>query len=186
LFYQFISVQYGESPDSYSKEINELESLRASAIHATRDYSGCATLKKYYCQLHFLKSRFPMTEGSPIAVNFSWYDIFSDQVHSWSDIEFEISSVLFNIGALHSEVACADSRTTVDDMKVNITSYSGTLIHSQNIPIFTPESEMLWSKLPVLGGFFYFLFFTSKTPFFPYRSAEDKKFYQKDPFPSTC
>ncbi len=69
---QFISNHYNEEPDSYSNEIHELESLRASAVHVSKDYSGCSTLKKYFCQLNFLKSRFPMNEEGSCAVSFSW------------------------------------------------------------------------------------------------------------------
>jgi len=64
---------YHEDPDAYSSEINELETLRAAAVHVAKDYTGCSTLKRYFCQLNFLKSRFPLNEGSPFAITFSWY-----------------------------------------------------------------------------------------------------------------
>lgn len=72
-FPQYIRDHYHEDPDSYSAEIHELEGLRASAIHASRDFTGCSTLKKYYCQLHYLLSRFPLNENSSIAVTFNWW-----------------------------------------------------------------------------------------------------------------
>jgi len=72
LFLKFIRSMYGEDPDSYSNEVNALESLRAGAVHVTKDLGGVATLKKYFAQLHFLKSRFPLHEGQPCALSFSW------------------------------------------------------------------------------------------------------------------
>jgi len=75
LFVQFIRDHYNEDGESYGNEINELESLRAGAIHVSKDVTGCSTLKKYFCQLNFLKSRFPLQEGGLCAVSFSWYDM---------------------------------------------------------------------------------------------------------------
>lgn len=46
--------------------------LRASAVRPSKDVNGVQLLKKYYCQLHFLKSRFPMEENQDAAVPFSW------------------------------------------------------------------------------------------------------------------
>ncbi|CAL8111900.1 unnamed protein product [Orchesella dallaii] len=119
----FISNHFNEDPDSYGNEIHELESLRASAIHVSKDYSGCSTLKKYFCQLNFLKSRFPMNEGATCAISFSWYDVYSENVHGWSDVDFEMSCVLYNIGALHSELGALDNRQTADGMKTSCTHF---------------------------------------------------------------
>ena len=41
----------------------------------SRDFTGCSTLKKYYSQLHFLQSRFPMKEDGDAAISFTWYTI---------------------------------------------------------------------------------------------------------------
>jgi hypothetical protein len=38
----------------------------------TRDFVGCATLKRYYAQLHLMYGRFPMGEGGEAAVAFTW------------------------------------------------------------------------------------------------------------------
>ena len=71
-FFQYIRDHYNEDPDGYSKEIQELESLRAAAVKAPMDFTGCATLKKYFCQLHFLLSRFPLGEDKNMSVVFHW------------------------------------------------------------------------------------------------------------------
>ena len=73
----FFSLSIQESAKSYRKAIEELETLRKSAVEASRDFVGCATLKKYYAQLNLLQSRFPMKEGEPAAVIFAWDDPFS-------------------------------------------------------------------------------------------------------------
>lgn len=44
--------------------------------------------------------------------------MFSEHVHGWSDVDFEMSCILYNIGALHSELGALDNRQTADGMKV--------------------------------------------------------------------
>lgn len=70
--HQYIRDFYHEDPESYSGEIHKLEALRATAVHPANDVTGCSVLKKYYCQLHFLQSRFPMGKDGAASVNFSW------------------------------------------------------------------------------------------------------------------
>lgn len=70
--FQYIANFYNEDPEAYITEISKLDSLRASAAHPSPDVSGIQTLKKYYCQLHFLKSRFPMDPGQPCFIEFEW------------------------------------------------------------------------------------------------------------------
>ena len=43
-----------------------------NAIHVTRDFVGCATLKRYYSQLNLMNGRFPMGEGGESAITFTW------------------------------------------------------------------------------------------------------------------
>lgn len=74
-FLQYIQEFYNDDPESYNNEIHQLESLRSMAVRPPVDMAGCALLKKYYCQLHFLQSRFPMYKEGPAAVRFIWYKI---------------------------------------------------------------------------------------------------------------
>ncbi|XP_050712311.1 tyrosine-protein phosphatase non-receptor type 23-like isoform X2 [Eriocheir sinensis] len=120
---QYIRDHYNEDPESYSTEIHELESLRASATHAPHDFTGCSLLKKYYCQLHFLMSRFPLSENPSIAVTFNWYDIYSSVVYNVADIKYEMACILYNIGALHTDLGAMDARNTPDGMKISCTHF---------------------------------------------------------------
>ncbi|XP_046386380.1 tyrosine-protein phosphatase non-receptor type 23 isoform X2 [Ischnura elegans] len=120
---QYIRDFYHEDPESYSKEIKDLTTLRNNAVRAPKDVTGCSILKQYYCQLHSLQSRFPMMEDGAAAVNFSWLDCFSGVVYSASDIRYEMGCVLFNVGSLHSILGAADSRTSADGMKMSCTHF---------------------------------------------------------------
>lgn len=70
--FQYIASFYHEDPESYNEQVHNLDALRGIATRPAIDVNGCQLLKKYYCQLHFLKSRFPMEEGQPCATTFFW------------------------------------------------------------------------------------------------------------------
>ncbi|XP_063922824.1 tyrosine-protein phosphatase non-receptor type 23 isoform X2 [Zophobas morio] len=120
---QYIASFYNEDPESYGTEINNLESLRSAALRAPIDVTGCQLLKKYYCQLHFLKSRFPMHEYQAAAVFFSWKDNYTSLQCSVQDIRFEMMCILYNIGAVHTQLGALDSRATPDGLKMACTHF---------------------------------------------------------------
>ncbi|XP_017793028.1 PREDICTED: tyrosine-protein phosphatase non-receptor type 23 [Habropoda laboriosa] len=115
---QYIRDFYNEDPESYSHEIHQLESLRAMAIRPPINVTGCSLLKKYYCQLHFLQSRFPMGKDGAAAVTFTWRDTYANMVCSLANIRFEIISILYNIGAMHTQLGALTERTSADGMKM--------------------------------------------------------------------
>lgn len=120
---KYIATFYGEDPDSYTTEINNLESMRATAVRPSMDVNGVQLLKKYYCQLHFLKSRFPMEENQDASVHFSWRNNQLDLNYSSSDIQFELMVIMYNIGALHSYLGSSDSRNSPEGMKMSCTHF---------------------------------------------------------------
>ncbi|XP_063977108.1 tyrosine-protein phosphatase non-receptor type 23 isoform X3 [Diachasmimorpha longicaudata] len=115
---QYIRDFYNEDPESYSNEIHQLEHLRGMASRPPIAVTGCSVLKKYYCQLHFVQSRFPMRPDEPAAVSFSWKDPYTTMVFTLSNIRFELMSILYNIGAIHSQLGSKTERTSADGMKL--------------------------------------------------------------------
>ncbi|XP_043498928.1 tyrosine-protein phosphatase non-receptor type 23 isoform X1 [Polistes fuscatus] len=115
---QYIRDFYNEDPESYTNEIHQLESLRTMAVRPPLDMAGCLLLKKYYCQLHFLQSRFPMGKDGGAAITFTWRDTYANMVCSLASIRFEIISILYNIGAMHTQLGARTERTTADGMKM--------------------------------------------------------------------
>lgn len=69
---QYIAECYREDPESYNNEIHQLEGLRSAAVRPAIDKTGLVALKRYFCQLRGLQSRFPMAKGQPAAVTFAW------------------------------------------------------------------------------------------------------------------
>ncbi|GBP56767.1 Tyrosine-protein phosphatase non-receptor type 23, partial [Eumeta japonica] len=120
---QYIKEAYREDPDSYGNEIHQLEGLRSAAVRSTLDSSGLNALYKYYCQLRAIQSRFPMAKGQPVAIPFAWKDLYANMSCSLADIRFEMACVLYNIGAMHTQLGAAEPRTTPDSLKSVCTHY---------------------------------------------------------------
>ncbi|XP_012529695.1 tyrosine-protein phosphatase non-receptor type 23 [Monomorium pharaonis] len=120
---QYIKDFYNEDPESYNNEIHQLESLRSMAVRPPVDMAGCALLKKYYCQLYFLHNRFPMYKEDAAAVTFTWRDAYANLVCSLGSIRFEMVSILYNIGAMHSQLGARTERNSADGMKMACTHF---------------------------------------------------------------
>ncbi|KAJ2953915.1 hypothetical protein O0L34_g1550 [Tuta absoluta] len=120
---QYIAEAYREDPDNYGNEIHKLEGLRSTAVRPTIDSAGLSALNRYFCQLRCLQSRFPMAKGQPAAVSFSWKDLYAQMSCSQSDIRFEMACILYNIGALHTQLAASEPRTSADSLKSVCTHY---------------------------------------------------------------
>ncbi|RVE46209.1 hypothetical protein evm_009167 [Chilo suppressalis] len=120
---QYIGEAYREDPDSYSNEIHQLEGLRSAAVRPSNDASGLSALLRYFCQLRAIQSRFPMAKGQPVACSFAWKDLYANMSCSLADIRFELACILYNIGALHTQLASSEPRTSADSLKAACTKY---------------------------------------------------------------
>jgi len=118
MFFQYIQYHYNEDGEMFATQINQLETLRSGASRPSCDVSGCKTMQKYYCQLHYLASRFPMDEGGPASLTFSWKLPYTSSFCSAQDIKFEMASVLYNIGALHTQLGANVDRSSPEGMKM--------------------------------------------------------------------
>ncbi|XP_077296502.1 tyrosine-protein phosphatase non-receptor type protein myopic isoform X2 [Arctopsyche grandis] len=136
---QYIAVCYREDSESYNNEIHQLEGLRSVAVRPAIDLTGTAALKRYFCQLRGLQSRFPMSKGQPVAVAFAWKDLFANIVCTLSDIRFEMVCVLYNVGALHSKLGAAESRITPDSMKAACTHFQNAVWAFQHLKDHFPQ-----------------------------------------------
>ncbi len=118
-----VQATYGEDPSDFSREIAELESLRANACirpsaaaSASSDPSSSASpsaadaAKKYYCQLELLRRRFSGAADRRGLFDFTWYDCYLGIASNYSELEYEMASVLYNAGALHSQLGAREDR----------------------------------------------------------------------------
>lgn len=51
------------------------------------------------------------------------YDIYSSVVYNVADIKYEMACILYNIGALHTDLGALDARNTPDGMKISCTHF---------------------------------------------------------------
>uniref|UniRef100_A0A6B2EHM7 Putative tyrosine-protein phosphatase non-receptor type 23 n=1 Tax=Phlebotomus kandelakii TaxID=1109342 RepID=A0A6B2EHM7_9DIPT len=119
---RYIAEFYHEDPESYAKEFHALESLRNSAVRPSRDMDGSSIVKRYYCQLHSLVHRF-MSHTDQISLSFSWKEVYSGTVATYTDINHEMAAVLYNAGALHTHLGAECVRTNQEGMKLVCTHF---------------------------------------------------------------
>ncbi|XP_003510485.1 rhophilin-1 isoform X2 [Cricetulus griseus] len=100
---ELISEHFEEDGTSYETEIQELEDLRQATRTPSRDEVGLDLLAAYYSQLCFLDARFFSPARSPRLL-FHWYDSLTGVPAQQQALAFEKGSVLFNIGALHTQI----------------------------------------------------------------------------------
>ncbi|XP_037866683.1 tyrosine-protein phosphatase non-receptor type 23 isoform X2 [Bombyx mori] len=133
---QYIAEVYKEDPESYSNEIHSLEGLRSAAVRPTMDTAGLKSLIRYFCQLRAMQSRFPMSKGQPAACNFTWKDLYASMNCTSASARFELGCILYNIGALNTELGAMEPRTTAESLKATCThfqhaAYSFQLLREQ-------------------------------------------------------
>ncbi|KND02105.1 uncharacterized protein SPPG_02603 [Spizellomyces punctatus DAOM BR117] len=91
-----------------------LNELRIHAGAPERSEVGIERLSHYYAQLLYLEPKFPF-ETDEIQMNFTWYEsLVPDRKVVTNCIQYEKASVLFNIAAVYSILASAQSLWTPD------------------------------------------------------------------------
>ncbi|XP_042555952.1 rhophilin-1 isoform X1 [Dipodomys spectabilis] len=113
---ELISQHFGEDGSSYEAEIRELEDLRQAIRSPRPDEAGLELLAAYYNQLCFLDARFfSPTRG--LGLLFHWYDSLTGVPAQQRALAFEKGSVLFNIGALHTQIGARQDRSCAEGAK---------------------------------------------------------------------
>uniref|UniRef100_A0A671URX8 Rhophilin Rho GTPase binding protein 1 n=1 Tax=Sparus aurata TaxID=8175 RepID=A0A671URX8_SPAAU len=106
----FICEHYGEDSSLYDKEIKELMELRQAMRTPSRNQAGLELLMEYYNQMYYLDQRFfPLHRN--LGVHFHWYDSLTGVPSCQHTLAFEKGSVLFNIGALYTQIGARQDRS---------------------------------------------------------------------------
>uniref|UniRef100_A0A3Q1ASN8 Rhophilin, Rho GTPase binding protein 1 n=1 Tax=Amphiprion ocellaris TaxID=80972 RepID=A0A3Q1ASN8_AMPOC len=106
----FICEHYGEDSSLYDKEIKELIELRQAMRTPSRNQAGLELLMEYYNQLYYLDQRFFPAHRN-LGVQFHWYDSLTGVPSCQRALAFEKGSVLFNIGALYTQIGARQDRS---------------------------------------------------------------------------
>ncbi|XP_039985644.1 rhophilin-1 isoform X1 [Xiphias gladius] len=106
----FICEHYGEDSSLYDKELKELMELRQAMRTPSRNQAGLELLMEYYNQLYYLDQRF-FPPHRNLGVHFHWYDSLTGVPSCQRALAFEKGSVLFNIGALYTQIGARQDRS---------------------------------------------------------------------------
>jgi programmed cell death 6-interacting protein len=115
---QYISSKYDQHPDMFAKDLEAIDKLRSSAIHAQEPHpSNVPKLQAYAAQLVWISGKFPIDIG----VDFPWYPALgynTGRPVSRDNLKFDLANVLFNLAAMYSQLAMSSNRSTSDGLRI--------------------------------------------------------------------
>ncbi|XP_003937365.1 rhophilin-2 [Saimiri boliviensis] len=148
----FILEHYSEDGYLYEDEIADLMDLRQACRTPSRDEAGVELLMTYFIQLGFVESRFfPPTRQ--MGLLFTWYDSLTGVPVSQQNLLLEKASVLFNTGALYTQIGTRCNRQTQAGLESAIDAFrraAGVLNYLKETFTHTPSYDMSPAMLSVL------------------------------------
>ncbi|XP_059171100.1 rhophilin-2-B-like [Physella acuta] len=145
---------YSEDGNKYSKEIQELCDLREAVRTPERSHAGVELLMEYFNQLSYLEKRF-FSGKRNLPLYFHWYDCLTGIPDTQKSIGFEKGSILYNIGALYTQIACKQDRTIKEGLVqaiVNFEKAAGAFKYLENRFSSAPSQDMQPDTLAMLGS----------------------------------
>ncbi|ORX79707.1 BRO1-domain-containing protein [Basidiobolus meristosporus CBS 931.73] len=111
---EYIANSYSEPPDLYVDDYRVIEALRADCVNAEVHQNSLNRLIRYYGQLVFISTKFP----SDVDIAFTWYNSFTKVKHpEQKNLHYERACILFNIGAMYSQLGQAENRSSSEGLK---------------------------------------------------------------------
>ncbi|XP_042780159.1 rhophilin-1 isoform X4 [Panthera leo] len=158
---ELISGHFGEDSASYEAEIRELEDLRqvwgteAQLVPApqairtpSRGEAGLELLMAYYNQLCFLDARF-IAPTRNLGLLFQWYDSLTGVPAQQRALAFEKGSVLFNIGALYTQIGARQDRSCPEGTRRAIEAFQRAAAAAE---VDCPALSQAFLGLPATPG----------------------------------
>ncbi|KAK2883801.1 hypothetical protein Q8A67_017438 [Cirrhinus molitorella] len=148
----FISEHYGEDTSLYLNEIRDFMELRQAMRTPSRNEAGQELLTEYYNQLYFLDQRFFSPHRS-LGIHFHWYDSLTGVPSVQRALAFEKGSVLFNIGALYTQIGARQDRSTLTGIQNAIDAFqraAGAFLYLQENFSHAPSLDMSSPALSML------------------------------------
>uniref|UniRef100_A0A8C7HTG3 Rhophilin, Rho GTPase binding protein 2 n=1 Tax=Oncorhynchus kisutch TaxID=8019 RepID=A0A8C7HTG3_ONCKI len=151
-FKDFILEHYSEDGSSFEEEIADLMDLRQACRTPSRNDAGIEILAKYFSHIPLLESRF-FSATRQMGIFFTWYDSFTGVPVCQQNVSLEKASILFNIGALYTQIGTRCNRQTGAGLQDAITAFqkaAGVLHHLKETFTHTPSYDMSPSMLSML------------------------------------
>ncbi|XP_068117151.1 rhophilin-2 [Hyperolius riggenbachi] len=121
-FKDFILEHYSEDGADYENELADLMDLRQACRTPSRDEAGIDLLIGYFQQLGYIESRF-FPASRHMGILFTWYDSFTGVPVSQPNISLEKASILFNIGALYTQIGTRCNRQTRSGLEEAVNTF---------------------------------------------------------------
>ncbi|KAF1960310.1 BRO1-domain-containing protein [Byssothecium circinans] len=129
---QYISSKYDQHPDLFTNDLELIDKMRSTAIHAQEPHpSHIPKLQAYAAQLVWISGKFPIDIG----VEFPWYPALgynTGRPITRNNLRFELANIMFNLAAMYSQLAMSSNRSTPDGLKVAANNFclaAGVLSH---------------------------------------------------------
>ncbi|XP_044140527.1 programmed cell death 6-interacting protein [Bufo gargarizans] len=163
---KFIQSTYpsGEEQAEYCRAVDELNKLRRSAVGRPLDKheSSLETVQRYYDQLCSIEPKFPFAEGQ-LCLTFTWKDAFDKGTLFGGSVKLGLASlgyektcVLFNVGALASQIASEQNLDNDEALKAASRYYqlaSGAFSHIKDTVLSSLNREPTVDISPdTMGG----------------------------------
>lgn len=133
---QYISSKYDQHPDMFTNDLEAIDRLRSTAIHAQEPHpSNLPKLQQYAAQLVWLSGKFPIDLG----VEFPWYPALgynTSRPLSSNNLRFELANIVYNIAAMYSQLAMSSNRSTPDGLRMAANNFclaAGVLAHLRDV-----------------------------------------------------
>ncbi|ROT35110.1 BRO1-like domain-containing protein [Sodiomyces alkalinus F11] len=140
---QYINTKYDQHPEMFRQDLEAIDVLRREAVNVREPHaSGIAKLQAYAAQLAWIGGKFPIDIGA----EFTWYPALGynpERPMVRNNLKFELLNILYNLAALYSQLAVAQSRGGPEGVKTAVSYFSraaGVLSHMQQEVL--PELRM--------------------------------------------
>ncbi|KAK9676291.1 hypothetical protein RND81_11G067000 [Saponaria officinalis] len=110
-------------------DLDTVKNVRSAVENSTSDGPSAKrdTLIKYFKSLRLIETRFPISADKDHinSLQFTWFDAFRPKNKSSQvNIHLEKAAVLFNLGAVYSQIGLGFDRTTVEGRKGAVHSFA--------------------------------------------------------------
>ncbi|XP_038665795.1 programmed cell death 6-interacting protein isoform X3 [Scyliorhinus canicula] len=184
---KFIQATYpsGDTQAEYIRAAEELNSLRKNALGRPLDKhdSSLEILLRYYDQLCSIEPKFPFSENQ-LCLTFTWKDafdkgsLFGGSVKlALASLGYEKSCVLFNVGALASQIAAEQNLENDEGLKAAAKYYqlaSGVFQHIKDTVLSALNREPTMDISPDTVGTLSLIMLAQAQEVFFLKAAADK------------
>ncbi|KAK6186398.1 hypothetical protein SNE40_008440 [Patella caerulea] len=150
----FLLEHYSVDPALFQSELQELHLIRQAIRTPIRDTAGLDLLIEYFNQLYYIEKRFFPTDKH-LSIHYHWYDSLSGVPSTQKAIGFEKGCVLYNIGALYTQLACKQDRTIISGLEGSIKYFvkaAGAFLHLECHFRNAPSMDMQPQTLAMLAA----------------------------------